>query len=152
MFIDWLWSSLRRKIECPRMEDDYNQLQLEVISFTLVLAGVGGLFCSILGRIDWVFGLWLGTVASLFNFCWLARDINRLLTMTSGQARRYFRYRRLLRYGALSLAMVLAVKVVWIAVATTIIGFFMVKIAICLRFISFSEQLKFQRGAFEMKK
>lgn len=144
MFIDWLWSSLRRKIECPRMEDDYNQLQLEVIFFTLVLAGVGGLFCSILGRIDWVFGLWLGTAASLFNFCWLARDISRLLTMTSGQAVRFLRYRRLLRYGTPSLAMILAFKVEWIALVTTVIGFFMVKLAIFLKFIPFSESREVQ--------
>lgn len=134
------------------MEDDYNQLQLEVVSFTLMLAGIGSLFCSILGRIDWVFGLWLGTTVSLVNFCWLARDISRLLTMTSGQAIRFFRYRWLLRYGCLALAMILAFKVEWIALVTTIIGFFMIKIAIFLKFIPFPEHLKFQPGAFEAKK
>ncbi|MEW5767886.1 MAG: ATP synthase subunit I [bacterium] len=152
MFIDWLWSSLRRKIECSQMGADYHQLQGEVISFTLMLAGIGSLFCSIWGRIDWVFGLWLGVAVSLFNFCWLARDISRLLTMTSGQAVRFFRYRWLLRYGCLTLAMILAFKVEGIALVTTVMGFFMVKAAIFLKFIPFPEHLEFQPGALEAKK
>lgn len=133
---------INTKIGLMRMfekEDMTKILIKRSIILSLVLSGV--LFIFLRSRsLEYILGLYLGTLVSIFSFKQMERTVNRAVFMSPGKARSYSMKNYMFRYLIYFLVLLVTIKIKYLNFLATFLGFTMIKMVIVIS--AFIDQFK----------